>query len=222
MDNGTDNAPMNTSAPDRAEAGWLLRAFRITSGHTQEKLAKALGIDRVNVSLMELGNSVIPIEHMRKIQETLNLSDAQLNELNNLAAPFRFRTDREIRALEAKWLNQQPSEKRAGLLLMAFRVRSMASRQSFADNLDDVSWRQIYEWENGNNAIPNKKIQAIQAKIGLTDQEVAQLKELSAMCRQFYAAQRLGMKAGSTQVGAAAPLANHTELALDSSAKIQR
>jgi DNA-binding XRE family transcriptional regulator len=170
---------------------------------------------------MESGDSVIPIEHMRKIQKTLNLSDAQLNELNNLAAPFRFRTDRDIRALDAGWLNQQPSEKRAGLLLQAFRVRSMASRQSFADNLE-VSSRQIYEWENGNGAIPNKKIQAIQAKIGLTDQEVAQLKELSEICRQFYAAQRLGMKAGSTQVGAAAPLANHTELAPDTSAKIQR
>jgi len=202
-----ENPPTPNAAPptiNQYSAGNKLREHMERANKANKALAGDLYVDESNTRYWKLGRHAIPVDKMKPLQKVLHLNDTELAELNRLAAPFRGLSDR-MNALDSEWLNEQPSEKQAGLLLRAYHVDRYMSSQQLAYKLG-ISSSSVRQWEVGTKPIFKNQMTALQPHLGLSDAETAKLTELSDICRQHLAEKR-AMKVHSSKVGAALPTA---------------
>jgi transcriptional regulator with XRE-family HTH domain len=141
-------------------AGLLLAAFRKRAGLSQEVLAENPGVDARTLGYWESGRHAIDVSKLPLLAEHLHLSLEEKECLALLCAP----------ALDSDWLSRQEEDKRAGLLLMAFRKRTGLSQKELGERLD-LHQETVLNWETGKSSIAVLKLPSIAEQLGLSPEE---------------------------------------------------
>ena len=150
-------------------AGRLLRFLRECSGFTQDELAAKSGWRSQTVSAEERGELPIYYKRLQKYRKAFDLNEEEYRHLSYLRLP----------ALNPEWLDRRPEEKRAGLLLRAYRQRAEFSQKEFGEKVANP--QVIMRWETTRSNINRQKLPLICKTLGLSGEEEERLSSLVAI-----------------------------------------
>lgn len=125
-------------------AGLYLKALRKFHGYSQPEFAKRMGVHESTVVRLEQGHVHTLMRYIPDVIRIFNLNEKESSYIKNLAAPDL------LRAFDSEWLDQQPPEKQAGLLLAAHRHNNGWTRKQCAQLLG-VNVSTIAELESGKS-----------------------------------------------------------------------
>ncbi len=80
MELSTSEEKAQTRSDELVRLGTRVRALRLERGLTQQQLADAVGVHRVNINKFEHGRTDLGISHVRGLAQALNVDPGRLFE----------------------------------------------------------------------------------------------------------------------------------------------